>query len=333
MQSAVRFVSGETDHARLVRFIVTGSVPTSQQSEPGGGVLVDGATPVLEEVAVRDCSAETGGGIAVLSGGLTLLPCQVLENAATGSGGGILIEQGRMLVLGGEIRSNIADDLGIGGRSGGRGLAAHHKHGRPPVLYIIPDSLHLVSRGGLTLPSSEPPSPLHNPNSGLLITSTSAGGGSSDSPDLSQHKSPAHSPTKLRPHSHLWGLRPSIPLTLLRIITMQPRIMYIESKPGDDLSGLARIGLVSFSKTGATLYYAGKSFRSLRGQGFDANYYDIESDEKYWISGCKKGGGDRLFPGIIEIDDDVRETYWCNIRKLPDRSKEATIRCKGKPQS
>lgn len=42
------------------------------------------------------------------------------------------------------------------------------------------------------------------------------------------------------------------------------RIMYIESK-ADGLEGPARIGRVSFSKTGATIYYRGKEFRSLKG--------------------------------------------------------------------
>lgn len=113
---------------------------------------------------------------------------------------------------------------------------------------------------------------------------------------------------------------------------MQPCIMYIENKSDSGLGGPARIGLVSYSKTGATLYYAGKSFRSLKGDGFKANYYDVESDEAYWISGCKKRGGDRLYPGMIEIDDDAREAYWRDIRKQPDRSNESTIRCNGKYQ-
>lgn len=53
---------------------------------------------------------------------------------------------------------------------------------------------------------------------------------------------------------------------------MNPRIMYIESKAGG-LTGPARIGRVRFSKTGATLYYAGQYFQSLKGNGFKSNYY------------------------------------------------------------
>jgi hypothetical protein len=42
------------------------------------------------------------------------------------------------------------------------------------------------------------------------------------------------------------------------------RIMYIECKSGD-LTGPARIGRVTFSQTGRTLYYRGKKFQSLKG--------------------------------------------------------------------
>jgi hypothetical protein len=48
---------------------------------------------------------------------------------------------------------------------------------------------------------------------------------------------------------------------------MKSRIMYIESKAGG-LTGSSRIGRVTFSKSGATIYHQGKAFQSLRGGGF-----------------------------------------------------------------
>jgi len=51
---------------------------------------------------------------------------------------------------------------------------------------------------------------------------------------------------------------------------MKTRIMYVEQKSGG-LTGPARIGRVQFSKTGATLRYAGRQFRSLNGAGFKSN--------------------------------------------------------------
>lgn len=94
--------------------------------------------------------------------------------------------------------------------------------------------------------------------------------------------------------------------------------MYIESKAGG-LTGPGRIGRVRFSKTGATLYYGGKSFQSLKGSGFKSNYYDVETGEPYWISGPKRNGGDQLYATNVPVavDDDVHEEYWSKIRRLP----------------
>jgi len=96
------------------------------------------------------------------------------------------------------------------------------------------------------------------------------------------------------------------------------RIMYIECK-ASGLIGEARIGRVTHSKSGRTLYYRGRSFRSLNGQGFKSNYYCVETDENYWISGCKRDGSDRLYGERVPIyiDEDVREEYWTEIRHQP----------------
>ncbi len=110
---------------------------------------------------------------------------------------------------------------------------------------------------------------------------------------------------------------------------MKSRIMYIEYK-GNDISGPARIGRVTFSKSGQSLYYKGRRFHTLSGNGFKANYFDWETEEHYWISGCKKRGGDRLYSGTIEIDEDAREEYWTEIRNLPAQKHQKVIRCAGK---
>jgi len=101
--------------------------------------------------------------------------------------------------------------------------------------------------------------------------------------------------------------------------------MYVERK-ADSLNGEARIGRVSFSKTGKTLIYRGKTFKSIKG-GYKANYYEEESGDEYWISGCKKSGADRLYKSNlpIEIDEDVREEYWTKIRELPENVKRKTV--------
>ena len=102
--------------------------------------------------------------------------------------------------------------------------------------------------------------------------------------------------------------------------------MYIEKKggsiPGQSrLLGLARIGRVTFSKTGKSVYYAGKTLR--RFQGYKANHYDIETGDHYWISGPRQDGEDGLYGyRPTPIDPDVREENWTSIRKCPDRIHE-----------
>ncbi|MCC6795991.1 MAG: 1-deoxy-D-xylulose-5-phosphate synthase [Candidatus Hydrogenedentes bacterium] len=110
---------------------------------------------------------------------------------------------------------------------------------------------------------------------------------------------------------------------------MKSRIMYIECKDGG-INGPARIGRVAFSRSGRTLYYGGRSFASLKGSGFKANYYDVETGEEFWISGCKKRGGDRLYSGTVEIDDDVREEYWRDVRSLPRQHELKRVKDAGK---
>ena len=92
------------------------------------------------------------------------------------------------------------------------------------------------------------------------------------------------------------------------------RIMYVERK-AESLNGPARIGRVTFSKTGQTLEYQGKKFQKAR--GYKWNYFDIETGDHYWISGPRKDGQDRLYSGStlpVEIDEDVRDEYLKKIR-------------------
>lgn len=97
------------------------------------------------------------------------------------------------------------------------------------------------------------------------------------------------------------------------------RVMYIELKSGHGDSGPARIGRVSFSKTGQTVYYRGKTFQRAKGGGISGNFFDVDSGEEYWISGVKKDRSDRHWAGSgpVEIDDDVREEYLALIRGGP----------------
>ncbi len=99
---------------------------------------------------------------------------------------------------------------------------------------------------------------------------------------------------------------------------MRSRIMYIESKT-ESLQGPARIGRVTFTKSGKGIYYKGREFYRI--SGFKANYAEAGTHDPYWISGPRRDGRDRLYSpsGLpVEIDDDVREEYWRKIRKKPE---------------
>lgn len=100
---------------------------------------------------------------------------------------------------------------------------------------------------------------------------------------------------------------------------MKSRIMYIERKAGA-LTGEARIGRVTFNKTGRTVFYREQVFRRIVGGGFKSNYHDEATGEDYWISGPKRRGGDRMYGSALPvvIDEEVRVEYWREIRRQPE---------------
>jgi hypothetical protein len=95
----------------------------------------------------------------------------------------------------------------------------------------------------------------------------------------------------------------------------QTRIMYVEDKSAGP-NGPARIGRVTLSKSGRSVTYAGRTFQRV-GNGYKYNHIDVETGDRFWISGPRKDGADRLYPqssAPVEIDDDVAEEYWRDIR-------------------
>ncbi len=110
---------------------------------------------------------------------------------------------------------------------------------------------------------------------------------------------------------------------------MRSRVMYIEDKSAG-LTGPRRIGLVTFSKTGATLHYGGRSFKSLKGVGLKANYFDVATGDQFWISGPRRDGADGLYGRVTQpedVDADVADVYWQDIRGLasPPRAHDAPV--------
>lgn len=83
--------------------------------------------------------------------------------------------------------------------------------------------------------------------------------------------------------------------------------MYVENKN----NGEARIGWVTFSKTGKTIYYKEKVLKRIKGGGISGNYYCEDTDDEYWISGVKKIGSNAHWAESvkIEIDTDAIDEY------------------------
>ena len=107
------------------------------------------------------------------------------------------------------------------------------------------------------------------------------------------------------------------------------RVMWIEYK-GGEIVGPAKIGWVEVKDKGKRLLYQGQSFRSLKGRGFKSNYYDTETKEEYWITGCRKDGRNALYSTDVEVDGDALEEYWTNIRKQPEKKQIKRFRVVGK---
>lgn len=109
---------------------------------------------------------------------------------------------------------------------------------------------------------------------------------------------------------------------------MKSEIKYVELKT-DGVRGVARIARVELSKTERTVYYDGRTLIALAGHSAKANFRDEDTDEEFWISSPRRDGSDSLVAGVVEIDDDVREEYWLEIRRLPSRIGDRTYRSPG----
>ena len=89
------------------------------------------------------------------------------------------------------------------------------------------------------------------------------------------------------------------------------RLMYVENKQGEIDGARARIGWVTFSKSGKSVRYRGRSLARSGGQGVLGNYFDEVSGEEFWVSGVKRSGSNAQ-PGTgvsVIVDDDAAEAY------------------------
>lgn len=76
---------------------------------------------------------------------------------------------------------------------------------------------------------------------------------------------------------------------------MPDRIMFVQLKTGHDIDrGQAWISTVSFNRSWKTARWHGRTLRRWTGF-FDANFYDVETGEKNWLSGPHRDGQDTRY--------------------------------------
>ena len=86
--------------------------------------------------------------------------------------------------------------------------------------------------------------------------------------------------------------------------------MFVQLKTGYDMDqGPAWISVVSFNRSWKTARWHGKTLRRWTGMP-DANFFDVETDEKYWISGPRRDLRDTRYSSVMPtVEDEAREAY------------------------
>lgn len=86
------------------------------------------------------------------------------------------------------------------------------------------------------------------------------------------------------------------------------RLMYVEAKAGLIEGAQARIGWVTFSRSGRSLRCRNLTLARLEGGGSVGNYADEATGDEFWVSGVKRRGSNShpAERGVaIVVDDDA----------------------------
>lgn len=98
--------------------------------------------------------------------------------------------------------------------------------------------------------------------------------------------------------------------------------MYVQLKSGHDIDrGPAWIARVNFTRSWRTAYVHGRTLARGTGTAYanhDANFYDVDTGELFWISGPKRDRTDgRYSSQQPTVDDDVRAEYEAFLAGAP----------------
>ena len=99
--------------------------------------------------------------------------------------------------------------------------------------------------------------------------------------------------------------------------------MYVQLKTGHNTDrGPAWVSWVRFSKTWQTAYWQDRTLA--RGQDWDANFYDVDTGELFWLSGPKRDRSDGRYSNAQPtVDADVKEAYEAFLEGTPAPGREA----------
>jgi hypothetical protein len=102
------------------------------------------------------------------------------------------------------------------------------------------------------------------------------------------------------------------------------RIMYVEDK-GGVIDGDGRIGWVELSRSRRSYVCRGRRLLKTK-SGYKYNCIDEETGGEFWVSGPRRDGADKLYGGVVEIDEDALVAYWTEIRRRPEFAKQTRYR-------
>ena len=90
---------------------------------------------------------------------------------------------------------------------------------------------------------------------------------------------------------------------------MARRVMFVQQKSGFNTdAGPCWIGWVEFNRSWKTARFHGCELR--RFQGPDANFYDVQTDDWFWLSGPKRDQTDARYKNTNPlVDPDALDPY------------------------
>jgi hypothetical protein len=96
------------------------------------------------------------------------------------------------------------------------------------------------------------------------------------------------------------------------------RVMFVQLKTGHGADkGPAWISIVRFTRSWKTATWHGKTLRRWTGT-FDANFYDVDTNEEYCLSGPHRDRRDTRYSSIrATVDDGARAAYEASLEGAP----------------